>query len=80
MTYRTKGVCSNEIFIDVQGGVINEVKFSNGCQGNLQGISQLAKGRKVDEIIPLISGIKCGMRGTSCPDQLAIALRELEKK
>ncbi|MCL1878196.1 MAG: TIGR03905 family TSCPD domain-containing protein [Defluviitaleaceae bacterium] len=76
MTYKTKGVCANEIYIDVNGGIINEVKFSNGCQGNLQGISQLVKGRNVDEIIPLLSGITCGMRGTSCPAQLAIALSE----
>ncbi|MCL1845980.1 MAG: TIGR03905 family TSCPD domain-containing protein [Defluviitaleaceae bacterium] len=76
MTYKTKGVCSNEIYVDVKGGIINEVKFSNGCQGNLQGIAKLVKGRDVSEIIPLLSGIQCGMRGTSCPAQLAIALDE----
>lgn len=78
IAYKTKGVCCNEISVDVKDGIINEVKFSNGCDGNLKGIAQLAKGRKTDEIIPLISGIKCGARGTSCPDQLAHALRAHE--
>ena len=75
MTYKTKNVCCNEIRVDVSDGVINEVNFSNGCHGNLQGIASLAKGRDAKEIIAALSGIDCKMRGTSCPDQLAQALR-----
>jgi uncharacterized protein (TIGR03905 family) len=75
MTYKTNGVCCKEIHVDVSDGVINDVKFSNGCDGNLKGIAKLAKGRKAEEIIPLISGIECGVKGTSCPDQLAAALK-----
>ncbi|MCL2048823.1 MAG: TIGR03905 family TSCPD domain-containing protein [Defluviitaleaceae bacterium] len=74
MTYKTKGVCCREINVDVQDGIIKEIKFSNGCDGNLKGIAELAKGRTPEEIIPLIGGIQCGSRGTSCPDQLALAL------
>jgi uncharacterized protein (TIGR03905 family) len=77
MIYKTKGVCCKEIDVNVSDGIIKEVKFSSGCDGNLKGIAQLAKGRRADEIIPMLSGIKCGARGTSCPDQLALALREV---
>lgn len=76
MTYQTKGVCCKEIEVDVTDGIINEVKFSNGCDGNLKGIAQLARGRKAEEIIELTKGIQCGIKGTSCPDQLAAALRK----
>lgn len=75
MTYKTQGVCCKEIELDVSDGIIKDVKFSSGCDGNLKGMAELTKGRSVEEIIPLLSGIKCGMRGTSCPDQLAIALK-----
>jgi len=75
MTYKTKGVCCKEIHLEIADGIVNEIKFSNGCDGNLKGIARLAKGRKAEELIPLISGINCGTRGTSCPDQLAEALR-----
>lgn len=78
MTYKTKGVCCKEIHLDVSDGIINEIKLLNGCEGNLKGIAELAKGRKADDIINLVSGIKCGMRATSCPDQLAIALKALK--
>jgi len=77
MTYKTQGVCCKEISVDVSDGIISEVKFSNGCDGNLKGIAELAKGRKAEEIIANLSGIKCGMRGTSCPDQLAAALKKV---
>lgn len=77
MIFKTKGVCCNEIHVDVSNGIVNEVKFSNGCDGNLKGIAELAKGRKAEEIIANLSGIKCGMRGTSCPDQLAAALKSV---
>ncbi|MCL2197942.1 MAG: TIGR03905 family TSCPD domain-containing protein [Defluviitaleaceae bacterium] len=79
MTYKTNGVCCNEISVDITDGIINDVKFSNGCDGNLKGIARLAKGRKAEEIIEAVSGIKCGVRGTSCPDQLAAALRIASK-
>jgi len=75
MTYKTQGVCCKEIQVDVSDGVISDVKFSNGCDGNLKGMAQLVKGRKADEVIANLSGIKCGSRGTSCPDQLATALK-----
>ena len=80
MIYKTKGVCSNEIYLDVSDGIINEIKFSNGCDGNHKGLAALAKGRKTEEIINAVSGIKCGRRDTSCPDQLAIALRMAENR
>ncbi|MDR0273525.1 MAG: TIGR03905 family TSCPD domain-containing protein [Clostridiales bacterium] len=78
MTYKTKGVCCNEIQVDVSDGIINEVKFSNGCDGNLKALAELAKGRPKDEIIKSLSGINCKNRGTSCPDQLAKALKVAE--
>ncbi|MCL2456521.1 MAG: TIGR03905 family TSCPD domain-containing protein [Defluviitaleaceae bacterium] len=74
MIYKTKGVCCKEIHVEVADGIITDIKFSNGCDGNSKGIAKLSKGRAVNEIIPLVSGIKCGNRGTSCPDQLAMAL------
>jgi uncharacterized protein (TIGR03905 family) len=78
MTYKTQGVCCREITLAVEDGIIKNISFSNGCDGNLKGIAQLAKGRKASEIIPLMSGIRCGPKATSCPDQLAAALRTLE--
>ncbi|MCL2364618.1 MAG: TIGR03905 family TSCPD domain-containing protein [Defluviitaleaceae bacterium] len=78
MTFKTQGVCCREITVDVQDGIIKEIAFSNGCDGNLKGIAQLAKGRKAADIIPLMTGIKCGPKATSCPDQLAAALRMME--
>jgi uncharacterized protein (TIGR03905 family) len=77
MIYQTKGVCCREIEVEVADGIIEKINFSSGCDGNLKGIAKLAKGRKAEEIIPLISGIKCGMKTTSCPDQLAAALKAL---
>jgi uncharacterized protein (TIGR03905 family) len=78
MTYKTQGVCCKEITLAVEDGIIKEINFSNGCDGNLKGIAQLAKGRKAADIIPLMRGIKCGPKATSCPDQLARALQTLE--
>jgi len=74
MVYKTEGVCCKEIHVKVEDGVITELDFSNGCNGNLKGIAELAKGRKPQEIIAAIKGIQCGARATSCPDQLAKAL------
>ncbi len=74
MTYRTKGTCSREIQFDVEDGVLKDVRFIGGCDGNLQGISNLAKGMKVEDVIERLKGIDCGGKGTSCPDQLSKAL------
>ena len=75
-TYTPHGVCSRQIQIDIDQGVIRSIQFIGGCNGNLQGVSALCAGRKVEEVIPLIRGINCGGKGTSCPDQLAKALLE----
>lgn len=77
MVYRPKGVCSNAIDIEVQEGIIKSVAFTGGCNGNLQGISRLVEGMKVEDAISRLSGIKCGFKTTSCPDQLACALKEI---
>jgi len=72
--YRTTGTCSREIIYTVdENNILTSVKFVNGCSGNTQGISKLSVGRPIDEVISLLSGIKC-RNGTSCPDQLAKAL------
>ena len=79
MTYRTKGSCSREIIFSVEDGVLTELKFLNGCSGNLQALSKLCKGKPIDDIIALLKGIQC-RNGTSCPDQLATALIEYKDK
>lgn len=78
MTYKfkTKGTCSREITFDLENGIVKNVSFFGGCNGNLKGISALVEGKKAEEIIPVIKGIKCGFKPTSCPDQLALALSE----
>lgn len=75
-TYKTKGVCSRAIEIQIENDVVVEAKFVGGCSGNTQGISALVKGMKVDEAISRLEGIRCGFKSTSCPDQLATALKE----
>lgn len=75
-TYKTKGTCSTQINFNVENGVIKEVKFTSGCNGNLSAIASLVKGMKVDDAILKLEGIDCNGRGTSCPDQLAEALKE----
>ena len=77
MIYHPKGVCSNTIDVQVEDGVIKSVKFTGGCNGNLQGISRLVAGMKVEDAIDRLKGIKCGFKSTSCPDQLACALQEI---
>ena len=74
MIYETEGVCCKEIRLEVENGIIKELEFLNGCNGNLQGIAKLAKGRNISEIADTIKGIQCNGRTTSCPDQLAKAL------
>ena len=77
MVYQTQGVCSKEIHIEVENGIIKDVEFMSGCNGSLKGIAQLVKGRRPEEIIHIVSGIRCNDKATSCPDQLAKALRSL---
>ena len=77
--YKTKGVCSTEIHIDVENNIIKNVEFIRGCPGNLMGISYLVKGMEIDEAINKLKGITCGNKDTSCPDQLSKALEEYKK-
>ena len=77
MIYKTKGTCSTSIEVELKDGVIDSVKFTGGCNGNLQGISALVKGMKPEEAISRLKGIRCGFKPTSCPDQLAHALEEM---
>ena len=79
MRYQTKGVCSTSIDIEVEDGVIKFVEFFGGCNGNLQGISALVEGMKVDDAISRLKGIRCGFKTTSCPDQLAKALEQIKE-
>ena len=76
--YRPKGVCSRMMKIDVEDGVIRDISIEGGCNGNLQGICALVKGRQADEVIKQLKGIRCGFRESSCPDQLAIALEKIK--
>ncbi|MBR4290371.1 MAG: TIGR03905 family TSCPD domain-containing protein [Oscillospiraceae bacterium] len=75
--YKTKGTCSQRIFFDVENGVVKNVQFVGGCNGNLKGIAALVEGMAVEEVIRRVEGIHCGMKATSCPDQLAKALKEV---
>jgi uncharacterized protein (TIGR03905 family) len=77
--YATQGTCSQLIDVTAdENDIIQQVFFLGGCNGNLQGISQLVRGQKIDDVIHKIEGIRCGAKGTSCPDQLSRALRELK--
>lgn len=78
--YKPKGVCSYEMKIEVDGEIIKKVTIEGGCAGNTVGVSRLVEGMKIQEAIRRIKGIQCGIRGTSCPDQLARALEEILKK
>lgn len=77
--YETKGTCSRTIFFDVENGILHNVQFVGGCNGNLKGIGALVEGMKVEDAIDRVEGIRCGMKSTSCPDQLAKALKETLK-
>jgi uncharacterized protein (TIGR03905 family) len=77
MTYKTKGTCSRTIEFDVDNGILRNVRFIGGCDGNLQGISQLVEGMRVEDVTQRLRGIDCGGKGTSCPDQLSKALISL---
>ena len=76
MTYKTKGVCSREINFEVEDNKVKNVQFVGGCSGNTQGVARLIDGMDIDEAISRIEGIQCGFRPTSCPDQLAQALKQ----
>ena len=75
--YKTKGTCSQRIFFDVENGKVKNVQFVGGCNGNLKGIAALVEGMDVADVIARVEGIHCGMKSTSCPDQLAQALKEV---
>jgi len=79
-SYTPQGVCSRKITIDIEDGIIKKVQFEGGCHGNTQGVAILCEGRTVDEVIEKLKGIQCGYRGTSCPDQLAIALEKIKEE
>ena len=74
--YKPEGVCSREMVFDIENGVITSFKAVGGCPGNLAGISRLLKGMKVEDVVEKLSGTKCGARQTSCPDQIALALKK----
>ena len=74
--YKTKGTCSQRIIFEINDGLVENVQFLGGCNGNLQGISRLVEGMEVNAVIERIEGIRCGFKPTSCPDQLAKALKE----
>lgn len=80
MRYVTSGVCSRYIDVEVEGDVVKSVKFFGGCNGNAQGIAKLTEGMKIDDVIAKLKGTRCGMRSTSCPDQLAKALEVVKNE
>ncbi len=80
MIYKPKGVCSMEIQFELDNDIIKNVAFKGGCSGNTQGIARLVEGMQVDEAIKRLEGIRCGFRSTSCPDQLAQALKHAKEE
>ena len=76
ISFTPRGVCSRQINVEVEDGIIKDVQFIGGCNGNTQGVATLAKGRPAKEVIELLRGTNCNGRGTSCPDQLAKALEQ----
>lgn len=79
ITYTPQGVCSRKMEIEIEDGIITAVKISGGCAGNTQGVSKLLIGMKVEDAIERLSGIRCGFKSTSCPDQLSQALVQYKK-
>lgn len=79
-SYIPRGVCSRKIDIEIEDGIIKSVKYTGGCAGNTQGVAALIAGMRVDEAIERLSGIHCGFKPTSCPDQLATALKEYKEQ
>ena len=78
--YKTKGTCSQHILFDVEDGNVMNVQFIGGCNGNLKGIGALVEGMNIDDVIARVDGIRCGGKETSCPDQLATALKQAKEK
>lgn len=78
--YRTRGVCARNILIEIDGDKISNIQFIGGCNGNTTGIASLVKGMKIDDVIARLDGVDCSGRGTSCPDQLAQALKQIKEK
>lgn len=78
INYTTQGTCSTRIEVVVEDGIVKNVRYTGGCNGNLQGISALVKGMPVEEVIARLEGIRCGNKITSCPDQLCKALRSMK--
>lgn len=78
--FTPNGVCSRNMIFDIEDGIVKDLKVIGGCNGNLQGISSLVKGMKIDDVIERLSGIRCGVKPTSCPDQMADALRRFKEK
>ena len=78
-TYNTTGTCSRSITFEVSNGIVTNIVFLGGCNGNLKGIAALCEGQRVDDVISRLEGITCGFKSTSCPDQLAKALRKVDK-
>ena len=79
-SYRTKGTCARTITCDLEDGIVSNIQFEGGCNGNLKGISALAEGKDAQDIIETLEGIRCGFKSTSCPDQLATAIKEALNK
>ncbi|MBR4702843.1 MAG: TIGR03905 family TSCPD domain-containing protein [Oscillospiraceae bacterium] len=77
-SYKTRGVCSQNIIIDMDGDTVRKVEFVGGCPGNTIGVARLSEGRNIDEVIGIVDGIRCGAKPTSCPDQLAKALKSIK--
>ena len=76
LEFKTNGTCSRAVIIDVEDGVVTDCRFVGGCPGNTTGVAALVKGMKAEEAITRMKGIKCGMKSTSCPDQLALAIEQ----
>lgn len=76
ISYKTNGVCSRRILVEVEDGIVKDVKFEGGCSGNTKGVATLAIGMKADDVIDKLQNIKCGFKNTSCPAQLAEALKQ----
>ncbi len=79
-TYKTVGVCSRSITVEIEDDTIKNVSFEGGCNGNTKGISKLVAGMKIDDVIERLTDVKCGFKNTSCPDQLAVALKQIKSK
>ena len=77
--YSPKGVCSMRMVFNIEGNIVKSLKIIGGCPGNTIGVSKLVEGKNIEEVIQMLKGIPCGNKGTSCPDQIAIALEEYKK-